>query len=324
MKDGNKNKVVNDKTYSSWGTRIGASNYKPYTYEDKKHFYDTYYKDALEAVSGTNISAEVLLSQAYKESNGGRNMPKNNMFGITSISPEKSGIYKTTEYFDTDNYYNTETIDGEIRVKDEYGTDRKLYGVSLVEDEKDKNYGKYKYEVDRYFREYENIKEGMDDYVSNFSKTSNYKKALTELNTTKDQEQFIKNISGSYASTNDYATTLLEHYNDFSGMKEKKSNLNPEFGILSNTFIAPNTSTAPSSTIQPVNQNKLRFKKGGLPNGQVEAEGKELVLRNSHGDMAIIPKKYRQEALDMIKEGCNGCLDNLISTLPKVKDYKNN
>lgn len=321
MKDGNKNKVVNDKTYNSWGTRIGASNYKPYTYEDKKHFYDTYYKDALEAVSGTNISAEVLLSQAYKESNGGRNMPKNNMFGITSISPEKSGIYKTTEYFDTDNYYNTETIDGEIRVKDEYGTDRKLYGVSLVEDEKDKNYGKYKYEVDRYFREYENIKEGMDDYVSNFSKTSNYKKALTELNTTKDQEQFIKNISGSYASTNDYATTLLEHYNDFSGMKEKKSNLNPEFGILPNTFIAPNTSTALSSTIQPVNPNKLRFKKGGLPNGQVEAEGKELVLRNSHGDMAIIPKKYRQEALDMIKEGCNGCLDNLISTLPKVKDY---
>lgn len=311
MKDGNKNKVVNDKTYSSWGTRIGASNYEPYTYEDKKHFYDTYYKDALEAVSGTNISAEVLLSQAYKESNGGRNMPKNNMFGITSISPEKSGIYKTTEYFDTDNYYNTETIDGEIRVKDEYGTDRKLYGVSLVEDEKDKNYGKYKYEVDRYFREYENIKEGMDDYVSNFSKTSNYKKALTELNTTKDQEQFIKNISGSYASTNDYATTLLEHYNDFSGMKEKKSNLNPD-------------NTVRSKLATGAYPNKLRFKKGGLPNGQVEAEGKELVLRNSHGDMAIIPKKYRQEALDMIKEGCNGCLDNLISTLPKVKDYKNN
>ncbi|HOY90967.1 MAG TPA: hypothetical protein PK891_04570, partial [Bacteroidales bacterium] len=33
------------------------------------------------------------------------------------------------------------------------------------------------------------------------------------------------------------------------------------------------------------------------------------------------PKKYRQEALDMIKEGCHGCLDNLISTLPKVSDY---
>jgi hypothetical protein len=72
--------------------------------------------------------------------------------------------------------------------------------------------------------------------------------------------------------------------------------------------------------------NVLKFKNGGLPVGNVEAEGRELVLRNSHGDMAIIPKKYRQEALDMIKEGCNGCLDNLISTLPKVSDYakKNN
>lgn len=329
MKDKDKKKVVNDKTYNSWGNRIGASNYKPNTYEDKKHFYDTYYKDALEAVSGTNISAEVLLAQAYKESNGGRQMPKNNMFGITSTSPEKSGIYKTTEYFDTDNYYNTDTIDGEIRVKDAYGTDRKLYGVSLVKDKNDKNYGRYKYEVDRYFREYENIKEGMSDYVSNFSRTDNYKEALTELNTTKDQEQFIKNISGSYATTNDYATTLLQHYNDFSGMKEK-SNLNSS--KLAGPKIATkayqtNTANAPSSTIQSpqyninTSLNKLSFAKGGLPDGQVEAEGRELVLRNSHGDMAIIPKKYRQEALDMIKEGCHGCLDNLISTLPKVSDY---
>jgi flagellum-specific peptidoglycan hydrolase FlgJ len=312
MKDEDKKKVVNDKTYNSWGNRIGASNYKPNTYEDKKHFYDTYYKDALEAVSDTNISAETLLAQAYKESNGGRQMPKNNMFGMTSISPEKSGVYKTVEYFDTENYYDTDTINGEVKVKDKYGTDRKLYGVSLVEDKNDKNYGRYKYEVDRYFREYENINEGMKDYVTNFSKTGDYKKALTELNTTKDQEQFIKNISGSYATTNDYATTLLEHYNDFSSMKEKR-NLN------SSKLAGPKIATK-------AYPNKLRFAKGGLPDGQVEAEGRELVLRNSHGDMAIIPKKYRQEALDMIKEGCHGCLDNLISTLPKVSDYakKNN
>ncbi|HOY91554.1 MAG TPA: hypothetical protein PK891_07540, partial [Bacteroidales bacterium] len=117
MKDEDKKKVVNDKTYNSWGNRIGASNYKPNTYEDKKHFYDTYYKDALEAVSGTNISAETLLAQAYKESNGGRQMPKNNIFGMTSISPEKSGVYKTVEYFDTENYYDTDTINGEVKVK---------------------------------------------------------------------------------------------------------------------------------------------------------------------------------------------------------------
>ena len=33
----------------------------------------------------------------------------------------------------------------------------------------------------------------------------------------------------------------------------------------------------------------------------VEAEGSELILKNKSGDHVIIPKKYRQEVLDMIK-----------------------
>ncbi len=56
-------------------------------------------------------------------------------------------------------------------------------------------------------------------------------------------------------------------------------------------------------------------------NIKVEAEGEELILRNEHGDYAIIPRKYRREVEDMIKEGCHGCIDALVATLPGVNDY---
>lgn len=54
---------------------------------------------------------------------------------------------------------------------------------------------------------------------------------------------------------------------------------------------------------------------------KVEAEGGELVLRNRNGDIAIIPRKYRLEALGMIREGCHACLDDLISKLPRMENY---
>ena len=53
---------------------------------------------------------------------------------------------------------------------------------------------------------------------------------------------------------------------------------------------------------------------------QIQAEGGEIILRNSKGDIAIIPAKYRLEAMDMVREGCHGCLDELIETLPKYAD----
>ena len=56
-------------------------------------------------------------------------------------------------------------------------------------------------------------------------------------------------------------------------------------------------------------------------NVKIEAEGNELILRNSAGDHVIIPKKYRREVEDMIKEGCFGCIDNLVSTLPVMDNY---
>jgi len=53
----------------------------------------------------------------------------------------------------------------------------------------------------------------------------------------------------------------------------------------------------------------------------IEAEGKELILKDERGNIAIIPKKYRQEVLDMIKEGCKSCLKTFIAGLPLKKEY---
>ena len=54
---------------------------------------------------------------------------------------------------------------------------------------------------------------------------------------------------------------------------------------------------------------------------KIEAEGSELILRNEHGDYAIIPKKHRLEVQDMVKSGCHGCIDALVDTLPVMNDY---
>ena len=56
-------------------------------------------------------------------------------------------------------------------------------------------------------------------------------------------------------------------------------------------------------------------------NIDIEAEGSELILKNKVGDYVIIPKKYRTEVQDMIKDGCHGCIDSLVSTLPVMADY---
>jgi peptidoglycan hydrolase-like protein with peptidoglycan-binding domain len=54
---------------------------------------------------------------------------------------------------------------------------------------------------------------------------------------------------------------------------------------------------------------------------KVEAEGGELIIRNSYGDYAIIPKINKIEVQDMIKSGCNNCIDALVATLPTLKEY---
>lgn len=56
---------------------------------------------------------------------------------------------------------------------------------------------------------------------------------------------------------------------------------------------------------------------------KVEAEGGELVLENG-SSMAIIPKNKRKQALEYLKNGCNDCLQDMINSLPRAKDYAEN
>lgn len=50
----------------------------------------------------------------------------------------------------------------------------------------------------------------------------------------------------------------------------------------------------------------------------IEAEKGELVIQNANGDKAIIPTHLRERVEQMIAEGCHGCIDRLVSTLPVV------
>jgi hypothetical protein len=54
---------------------------------------------------------------------------------------------------------------------------------------------------------------------------------------------------------------------------------------------------------------------------QVEVEGGELALKNSFGDIVIIPKKNRLEVEGMIKDKCWGCIDAFVDKLPLMEDY---
>jgi len=54
---------------------------------------------------------------------------------------------------------------------------------------------------------------------------------------------------------------------------------------------------------------------------KIEAEGNELVIRNHSGQVAIIPTKYRTEALEALRLKNHGFLDDLVSSLPTVEQY---
>jgi len=56
-------------------------------------------------------------------------------------------------------------------------------------------------------------------------------------------------------------------------------------------------------------------------NIKVEAEHNELILENSNGDKVIIPANKRNWVQQKIKEGCHGCIDSLVETLPVAADY---
>lgn len=56
-------------------------------------------------------------------------------------------------------------------------------------------------------------------------------------------------------------------------------------------------------------------------NINVEAEHNELILENSNGDKVIIPANKRNWVKQKLSEGCDGCIDSLVETLPVAADY---
>ena len=53
----------------------------------------------------------------------------------------------------------------------------------------------------------------------------------------------------------------------------------------------------------------------------IEVEGGELLIQSKEGHYAVIPAKHRQEVMDMVKDGCDDCINAYIQTLPKEADY---
>lgn len=53
----------------------------------------------------------------------------------------------------------------------------------------------------------------------------------------------------------------------------------------------------------------------------IEVEGGEILIQSKEGHYAVIPAKHRQEVIDMVKDGCDDCINSYIQTLPKDNDY---
>lgn len=53
----------------------------------------------------------------------------------------------------------------------------------------------------------------------------------------------------------------------------------------------------------------------------IEGEKNEIIIKNSNGDYAIIPTKLRGRVQSMIENGCDECIDDLVSTLPSMDFY---
>lgn len=54
---------------------------------------------------------------------------------------------------------------------------------------------------------------------------------------------------------------------------------------------------------------------------KVEAEGGELVLRNSDGGYAIIPVKDRKKVEKLLTDGCHDCISEYVNDLPHMSEY---
>ena len=335
----------------SKGKRLEASKftYGDKDFKDYKDFEATYRPYAEAAVQkkiseGKKIPVEVLLSQAYIESSGGRNPLNNNISGLKASKSETNyGLYETTEFhkeedhykkFEKDGKYYADTVAFPPRKPGEY---REIKSTELVEDKNSPNYGKYRYRVDAYFSHSNNVQEGFEKVIDNFYVTPQYRTAITNDDALNNPEIFLKSISGNYATEGGYYDIVSPYLN--VSMETTKKMEEERVAIENKTKLQQQVQDSVDKVMpefvknsvnrKPLAQDKVPFamfapkmKKGGVSiSGNVNAEGKELILKNNFGDYAIIPKNHRAEVLDMVKEGCNNCIDNYVSNLPKMHNY---
>jgi hypothetical protein len=56
-------------------------------------------------------------------------------------------------------------------------------------------------------------------------------------------------------------------------------------------------------------------------NKTIEAEGGEIIIKNTAGDVAIIPRNKRAEVINALNNDYHDDVDNIVSGLPKMSDY---
>ena len=54
---------------------------------------------------------------------------------------------------------------------------------------------------------------------------------------------------------------------------------------------------------------------------KIEAQGGEIITRNSYGDVAIIPKNLVKKYQAYMKAACDECIDELVASLPAMSQY---
>jgi hypothetical protein len=53
----------------------------------------------------------------------------------------------------------------------------------------------------------------------------------------------------------------------------------------------------------------------------IEVEGGELLLKNSHGDLVVVPKNKAAWVKNKMADGCHDCIDEMVSSLPLMSQY---
>ena len=152
-------------------------------------------KEVYLAAKGGEIDPVFVTAQACLETGWGKSkVGKFNIFGITKGSwTGKTVLILTTEYFSTPN-------------KVFKAPERKVSVVKMGPT-------KYKYTVNRLFREYDSLKQALEDHTSLFKKPMYADAWPFRNNPSKFAEKICDNMGAKYATSPSYLTSLKSMIN---------------------------------------------------------------------------------------------------------------